>query len=44
MLASAVGAVVCEYEHLPDWSWDVLERIADAAKEVEHKMSSAVVQ
>ena len=39
-LASAVGAVVCEYEHLPEWSWSVLERIAEAAKEVESKLTN----
>ena len=33
-LATAVGAVVCEYEHLPPWSWAVIERIAEAACEV----------
>jgi hypothetical protein len=38
VMATAVGAVVCEYEHLPDWSWDVLERIAEAAKEVDAKL------
>ncbi len=34
-IATAVGAVVCEYEHLPPWSLEVLERIADAAVEVQ---------
>ncbi|KAL3797850.1 hypothetical protein HJC23_006888 [Cyclotella cryptica] len=39
VLATAVGAVVCEYEHLPGWSWEVLERVAEAAREVERKLS-----
>lgn len=34
ILANAVGAAVCEYEHLPPWRWDVLERVAEAACEV----------
>ena len=34
VLANAVGAVVCEYEHLPPWTWAVLERVAEAACEV----------
>jgi len=33
-IATAVGAVVCEYEHLPMWSLEVVERIAEAACEV----------
>ena len=41
LLATAVGAVVCEYEHLPEWSWTVLERVAEAAREVETKLSTA---
>ena len=36
-LATAVGAVVCEYEHLPPWSLDVIERMVEAAREVQHK-------
>lgn len=39
VLATAVGAVVCEYDHLPDWSWNVLQRIAEAAKEVDAKLN-----
>jgi hypothetical protein len=42
VLATAVGAVVCEYDHLPDWSWDVLQRIADAAKEVDAKLNNVL--
>ncbi|KAL7498924.1 hypothetical protein ACHAWT_010274 [Skeletonema menzelii] len=34
-IATAVGAVVCEYEHLPPWSLEVVERIAEAACEVQ---------
>mmetsp|Transcript_24951 Transcript_24951/g.60067 ORF Transcript_24951/g.60067 Transcript_24951/m.60067 type:complete len:414 (-) Transcript_24951:966-2207(-) len=37
-LANAVGAVVCEYENLPPWSWDVLQRVAEAACEVRGKV------
>lgn len=37
-LATAVGAAVCEHEHLPPWSWAVLERIAEAALEVRQKV------
>mmetsp|Transcript_24549 Transcript_24549/g.52890 ORF Transcript_24549/g.52890 Transcript_24549/m.52890 type:complete len:422 (-) Transcript_24549:808-2073(-) len=33
-LANAVGAVVCEFENLPQWRWEVLERVAAAACEV----------
>lgn len=40
LLATAVGAVVCEYEHLPEWSWKVLERIAEAAREVETELGT----
>jgi hypothetical protein len=36
-LANGIGAVFCEYEHMPPWSWDVLERIAEAAIEVRNK-------
>ncbi|KAL7488176.1 hypothetical protein ACHAW6_013771 [Cyclotella cf. meneghiniana] len=44
VLATAVGAVVCEYEHLPGWSWAVLERVAEAAREVATKLSDETVQ
>jgi len=33
-IATGVGAVVCEYNHLPPWEWSVMERICDAAREV----------
>ena len=36
-VATAVGAAVCEYEHLPPWSWEVLVGIAEATDEVEIK-------
>ena len=38
-LANAVGAVLCEYEHMPPWSWEVLERVAEAAIEVRNKVN-----
>ena len=34
-IATAVGAVVCEYEHLPPLSLEVVERIAEAVCEVQ---------
>ncbi len=37
-LASAVGAVVCEHENLPLWTWEVLGRVVEAASEVRGKM------
>eukprot|EP00970_Alexandrium_tamarense_P009734 scaffold1954_cov146-Alexandrium_tamarense.AAC.3 len=37
-LATAVGAVVCEYEHLPPWTWEVLDRIADGVFEVSKQL------
>lgn len=33
-LASAVGATFCEYEHLPPWTFDVLDRIQRGTLEV----------
>ena len=33
-IATAVGAVICEYDHLPPWSLEVIERLAEAACEV----------
>ena len=38
IFANAVGGIVCEYEHLPPWSWDVLLRLAEAACEVKDKV------
>ncbi len=37
-LASAVGAVVCEHENLPPWTWGVLGHVMEAACEVREKM------
>jgi hypothetical protein len=33
-IASAVGAVVCEYEHLPPWNWEIIDRLRRGALEV----------
>lgn len=38
-LANGIGAVFCEYEHMPPWSWNVLERVAEAAIEVRNKVN-----
>jgi len=37
-IATAVGAVFCEYEHMPPWSASVLGRIREAANEVGNKV------
>ena len=42
-IANAVGALVCEYENLPPWTWDVVERIAEAACEVKGKIQMSNV-
>jgi len=34
-LATAIGAVVCEYDHLPPWNYEVLERIRFLAKDMQ---------
>jgi sugar/nucleoside kinase (ribokinase family) len=39
-LANAVGAVVCEYENLPPWTWHVLDRVVEAAFEVSSKIGT----
>jgi hypothetical protein len=39
-LATAVGAVVCEYEHLPTWSLEVVKRLAEAVCEVHNRSTS----
>lgn len=39
-LANAVGAVVCEYENLPSWTWQVLDRVVEAAIEVSSKIGT----
>jgi len=33
-IATAIGGVVCEYEHLPPWNPEVIQRIFEAAREV----------
>ena len=33
-IATAIGGVVCEYEHLPPWNLEVMKRIFEAACEV----------
>lgn len=37
-IANAVGAVVCEYENLPPWTWEVLDRVVEAACDVQNKV------
>ena len=39
-IATGVGAAVCEFKNLPPWSWDTLERIRDASKEVREKINA----
>ena len=39
-IASAVGAVFCEYSHLPPWSSTVLSRVRQATQEVREKLPS----
>ena len=33
-IATGVGAAVCEFQNLPPWNWEILERIRDARDEV----------
>jgi len=33
-IATGVGAAVCEFQNLPPWNWEVLQRIRDARDEV----------
>mmetsp|Transcript_31198 Transcript_31198/g.75049 ORF Transcript_31198/g.75049 Transcript_31198/m.75049 type:complete len:443 (-) Transcript_31198:6-1334(-) len=40
-LATAIGATVCEYEHLPPWNWNVLDRIQRGTLEVYNKVISS---
>jgi hypothetical protein len=42
-IATAIGAVVCEYEHLPLWNWDVIDRIRKGALEVYETIEATVV-
>lgn len=37
-IASAVGAVFCEYNHIPPWSSNVLARVRQAAEEIKSKL------
>jgi len=37
-VATAIGAIVCEYENLPPWEWGVIERILRGALEVLKKV------
>lgn len=39
-IANAVGATICEYEHIPPWTWSVLERIDKGANEIRSKMEN----
>lgn len=39
-MASAIGAVICEYDHLPPWTWSVLQRIQEAYKEIQSLATS----
>eukprot|EP00978_Attheya_sp_CCMP212_P008423 scaffold19829_cov51-Attheya_sp.AAC.5 len=36
-IATAIGAVLCEYPHIPPWNWAILERIRSGAQEVKQK-------
>jgi hypothetical protein len=38
-IASAVGAVVCEYPHIPPWNANVITRIREGAKEIKGKVT-----
>lgn len=37
-VASAVGAVFCEYEHMPPWTSDVIERVSEAAEDLKRQV------
>lgn len=37
-VASAIGAVMCEYDHIPPWTPDVLCRIREALKDIKSKL------
>jgi hypothetical protein len=39
-IASAIGAVFCEYDHIPLWNASVLRRIRQAAEEIGYKVSA----
>jgi hypothetical protein len=40
-IASAIGAVFCEYDHIPPWNALVLRRIREAGEEIKNKVSEA---
>jgi hypothetical protein len=42
-IATAIGATVCEYSHLPPWTWEILFRIRKGANEVRHAIASNVI-
>ena len=39
-IATGVGAAVCEYEQLPPWTWEVLDRIYSGSKEVQERAAT----
>lgn len=38
VVASAVGAVICEYDHIPPWTPAVLGRIREAVEDIQSKL------
>ena len=40
-IATGVGAAVCEFQNLPPWRWEFLERIRDAREEVRESIKKA---
>jgi hypothetical protein len=42
-IASAIGAVVCEHEQLPPWSYEVLDRIREATMEIQRQRTSTTI-
>lgn len=41
LLASAIGAVFCEYDHVPPWTAAVIERVRRAAAELEPNLQQS---
>jgi hypothetical protein len=37
-LATGVGAVFCEYEHCPPFTWQVIQRVLEASRQVQPKI------
>ena len=37
-IATAIGAVFCEHEHIPPWTWETIDRIRRGAEEVTKKV------